>query len=51
MKNTINFVMSDEVEIGSAVEQPIKNNLADWNEKEVGKLPTSNSQNIPVTYT
>jgi len=48
---TINFVMSDEAEIVSAGEQPIRNNLADWNEKEVGKLPTSNSQNIPVTYT
>lgn len=48
---TINFVMSDEAEIGSAGEQPIRNNLDNWNEKEVGKLPTSYSQNIPVIYT
>jgi transposase InsO family protein len=50
-EKNINFVESDEAEIGNAEEQPIRNNLADWNEEEVGIMPTSDIKNIPVSYT
>lgn len=51
IKDSSNFVMSDEAEMCSAGEQRIRYNLTDWNNKEVDNLPTSYSQNIPVIYT
>jgi hypothetical protein len=44
------LVMSEEAEIGSAGEQPIRNNLANWNSCGVGIFPTSINQIIPVMY-
>lgn len=34
--------MPDEAETGNAGEQPIRNNSADWNCREVGLSPASN---------
>lgn len=43
-----NFVSSRESEIGSAEEQTMRNSLSDWNGQEVGDLPSSNNNFIPV---
>lgn len=46
-----NFVLSDKAETGTAGEQPVRNNLSNWNKQEVENLSTSFIHNIPVIYT
>ena len=41
-----NFVKSDKAELGSAGEQPNRNNLTDWNGQ--GEINSSLEKNIPI---
>ncbi len=34
-------IPTDDAETGAAGEQPVRNNLSDWNGQEVGLTPTS----------